>query len=130
MPVIEAIPSQMRQLFFNLLHNTIKFRKKNIGLVVKIIQRKLDMLEKKTFHLSFGKEYYLITITDNGIGFEQQYAERIFQLFQRLEGKFEYPGTGIGLSICKKIVTNHNGLIFATGESGKGTVFSIILPQH
>lgn len=130
LPVISAIPIQMRQLFFNLLHNSIKFRKKDTGLIVKILQKKLNMVEKKFFHLLPGKEYYLITITDNGIGFEQQYAEKIFQLFQRLEGKFEYPGTGIGLSICKKIVTNHKGLIFATGESGKGTIFSIILPQN
>jgi len=130
MPVIEAIPIQMRQLFFNLLHNSIKFRRKDTGLVVKILQKKINIAEKKFFHLLLGKEYYLITITDNGIGFEQQYAEKIFQLFQRLQGKFEYPGTGIGLSICKKIVTNHKGLIFATGELGKGTIFSIILPQN
>ena len=130
MPVIEAIPIQMRQLFFNLLHNSIKFRRKDTGLVVKILQKKINIAEKKIFHLLLGKEYYLITITDNGIGFEQQYAEKIFQLFQRLQGKFEYPGTGIGLSICKKIVTNHKGLIFATGELGKGTIFSIILPQN
>ena len=130
MPIIKAIPVQMRQLFFNLLHNSIKFRKKDNSLVVKIMQQKLTMVEKKFFHLLPGIEYFLVTITDNGIGFEQQYAERIFQLFQRLEGKFEYPGTGIGLSICKKIVTNHKGIIFATGEPGKGTIFSIILPQN
>lgn len=130
MPVIKAIPSQMRQLFFNLLHNAIKFRKGDTELVVNILQKKIGLLEKNFFHLPLGKEYYLITLTDNGIGFEQQYAKRIFQLFQRLEGKFEYPGTGIGLSICKKIVSNHKGLIFASSETRKGTIFSIILPQH
>ena len=129
LPAIEAIPSQIRQLFFNLLHNAIKFRKKDSKLVIKIKQRKLNTVEKKNFYLSNQHEYYLITVADNGIGFEQQYAERIFQLFQRLEGKSEYPGTGIGLSICRKIVANHKGQIFAESKPDKGTVFSIILPQ-
>ncbi len=71
----------------------------------------------------------MITVEDNGIGFEQQYAEKIFQLFQRLEGKSEYPGTGIGLSICRKIVSNHKGQIFAESRPGEGTTFSIILPK-
>ena len=129
MPEIESIPSQMRQLFTNILHNAIKFRKKDIPLVVKIRQEKLDLADKKSYNLSVAKEYYLITISDNGIGLEQQYAEKIFQIFQRLEGKSEYPGTGIGLSICRKIVTNHKGLIFATGAPGEGTILSIILPK-
>jgi signal transduction histidine kinase len=129
MPVIEAIQSQMRQLFFNLLHNAIKFRKKDAALLIQVTQKKLSNQEKKTFQLPAKHEYYCIKVSDNGIGFEQQYAEKIFQLFQRLEAKSEYPGTGIGLSICRKIVVNHKGLIFAESEPGKGTVFSIILPQ-
>ncbi len=130
LPVIEAIPSQMRQLFNNLLHNAIKFRKKDVSLIVTIAEKKMSAAEKKSFHLPADREYHQITITDNGIGLEQQYAERIFQLFQRLEGKSEYPGTGIGLSICRKIVTNHKGLIFAAGVPGVGTVLTIILPKH
>jgi len=129
LPVIEAIPSQIRQLFFNLLHNAIKFRKKDRELVITITQKKLNNQEKKTFQLPTAQEYYCIKVTDNGIGFEQQYAERIFQLFQRLEAKSEYPGTGIGLSICRKIVTNHKGQIFAESKPGAGTTFSIILPK-
>ncbi|MES2328875.1 MAG: ATP-binding protein [Bacteroidota bacterium] len=129
MPEIQAIQSQMRQLFFNLLHNAIKFRKKDRKLAIQVKQRKLTNPEKKSFQLLSQKEYYMITVQDNGIGFEQQYAERIFQLFQRLEGKSEYPGTGIGLSICRKIVTNHKGQIFADSKPGEGTVFSIILPK-
>lgn len=129
LPLIDAIPSQMRQLFFNLLQNAIKFRKKDTKLVVNVKQRKLSGKEIKTFQLLSSQEYYMITVQDNGIGFEQQYAERIFQLFQRLEGKSEYPGTGIGLSICRKIVTNHKGQIFAESKPGEGTLFSIILPK-
>jgi PAS domain S-box-containing protein len=129
MPYIESIPSQMRQLFFNLLQNAIKFRKKDTELVITITQKKITNEERKNFQLPPGREYYYIQVADNGIGFEPQYAERIFQLFQRLEAKSEYPGTGIGLSICRKIVTNHKGRIFADSAPGEGTTFSIILPK-
>ena len=69
-------------------------------------------------------------MTDNGIGFEQQYAEKIFTIFTRLQTSAEYPGTGIGLSICKKIVENHSGYIFAEGKPGIGAVFNIFLPTR
>ena len=130
LPVIEAIPAQMSQLFFNLLSNAIKFRKKDTVPVINIAEEKLTGEMKQEYQLSSSLEYHLITITDNGIGFEEQYAEKIFQLFQRLQGKFEFPGTGIGLSICKKIVSNHNGWIFASGKPLKGSKFSIILPNN
>lgn len=130
LPQIEAIPSQMRQLFFNLLQNAIKFRKKDTTLVITVNNKKLGAREVKRYQLTAGRAYYMITVSDNGIGFEQQYAERIFQLFQRLEGKSEYPGTGIGLSICRKIVANHMGQIFAESVPAQGTVFTIILPEE
>lgn len=130
LPVIEAIPSQMSQLFFNLLSNAIKFRRKDIEPVITISQRAVTGDEKQKYGLELTEEYFLLTIADNGIGFDQLYAEKIFQLFQRLQGKHEFPGTGIGLSICKKIVSNHNGQIFAAGEAGKGSNFFVILPKH
>lgn len=130
LPVVEAISSQMRQLFFNLVQNAIKFRKKDTNLIIRVKERTLTQQEKIQYQLPVQHEHFLITIADNGIGFEQQYAERIFQLFQRLEGKSEYPGTGIGLSICRKIVSNHKGLIFAESEPGVGTTFSVILPKE
>lgn len=129
LPSIEAISSQMTQLFANILNNSIKFRKENTPLVIKINSKKLGLKEKLSYNLLPDTTYYIITIEDNGIGFEQEYASKIFQLFQRLEGKSEYPGTGIGLSICKKIITNHKGVIFANGEPGKGATFTIILPK-
>ncbi|MCW3088897.1 MAG: hypothetical protein JWQ78_2283, partial [Sediminibacterium sp.] len=130
LPVIEAIPAQMSQLFFNLIVNAIKFRKKDTPPLISITQKELTEEEKQNYQLPIGETYYQVTVKDNGIGFDQVYAERIFQLFQRLQGKHEFPGTGIGLSICKKIVTNHEGLIFASGEPGKGSSFNIILPKQ
>ena len=130
LPVIEANASQMSQLFHNLLSNAIKFRKKEVTPVISIRQKALNSDEKQTYELLPSHDYFLISIADNGIGFEQVYAEKIFQLFQRLQGKFEFPGTGIGLSICKKIVSNHDGKIFVNSEPGKGSVFSIILPKQ
>ncbi|MCW3091570.1 MAG: domain S-box protein [Ferruginibacter sp.] len=130
LPSIEAISSQMLQLFINLLNNSIKFRRENVPLKIAIDAKKLTPEEVANYQLIPEMVYYNITVEDNGIGFEQLYANKIFQLFQRLEGKSEYPGTGIGLSICKKIVLNHKGLIFAKGEPAKGATFSIILPQY
>ena len=74
------------------------------------------------------KEYYHLSISDNGIGFSQEYAEKIFDIFQRLHGQAEYEGTGIGLAICKKIVETHKGFISASGTPGEGSVFHIYLP--
>lgn len=129
LPQIEAIPSQMRQLFTNLLVNSIKFRKPDLAPELQISSRRLTDKEKQEEHLERDHTYYRIEVRDNGIGFEQEYSNRIFQIFQRLHGKSEYPGSGIGLAICKKIADNHHGKIFAVGEINKGARFIIILPE-
>ncbi len=115
LPSIMAIPDQMKQLFSNLLSNALKYQNAAIPLKVKV-------------QSSQENEYWKITLSDNGIGFDPQYAERIFELFQRLHSRFEYEGTGIGLAICKKIVQNHSGHIKAIGMPGTGAAFEIYLP--
>jgi len=125
LPVAYVIPFQFRQVLQNLISNAIKYRKPEVAPVIKITSE--NVREKfggeKTPH-----EYIKLSISDNGIGFEQQHTEKIFELFQRLHTKDEYPGTGIGLAICKKIIQNHNGVIKAKGEPDIGATFDIYLP--
>ncbi len=129
LPSVDMVMSQMKQLFNNLLSNAIKFRRKGVAPLITISSEKLTMAEKDKFKLRTGNPYYRIMVTDNGIGFEETYSERIFQLFQRLHGKAEYPGSGMGLAICRKITDNHKGLIMAASTPGHGSTFSIILPE-
>lgn len=129
LPIVDMVSSQMKQLFNNLLSNAIKFRKPGVVPKITISSEKLTNTEKDKLKLRGGNLYYKISVTDNGIGFELQYAERIFQLFQRLHGKAEYPGSGMGLAICRKITDNHKGLIMASSVPGNGSTFSIILPE-
>jgi PAS domain S-box-containing protein len=129
LPVIEGVPSELRQLFNNLISNAIKFRKKEISPVITITSHKLTHKEKSEYLIPFNQTYHRISIQDNGIGFESVYSEKIFEIFQRLNGKSEYTGSGIGLSICKKIVESHDGIIYATSEPAVGSTFSIILPE-
>ncbi|HYF68042.1 MAG TPA: ATP-binding protein [Ohtaekwangia sp.] len=130
LPVIEAVSSEMRQLFNNLIGNALKFRKKSVAPVVTISCKRLNHKEKSAHFLPFDQVFYQINVEDNGIGFEPEYGEKIFEIFQQLHGKAEYSGTGIGLAICKKIIDNHEGIIYATSEPGTGSVFSIILPER
>jgi PAS domain S-box-containing protein len=129
LPVVQCVAPEMRQLFNNLIGNALKFQRKGVPPVISISCKTLGHKEKSEHLLPFDQTYYQVNVQDNGIGFEPRYGEKIFEIFQRLHGKAEYSGTGIGLAICKKIVENHEGIIFATGEPGEGSVFSIILPE-
>ena len=130
LPVITTYHSQMKQLFMNLLSNAIKFRKSGSPPSIQVLSEEVSEKEKHQHLLRADKKYYKIVVSDSGIGFDQAYALKIFQIFQRLHGKAEYPGSGIGLSICKKIVENHNGVIYAEGKPGDGAVFTAILPEN
>ena len=130
LPVVHAIPLQMSQLFYNLINNALKFSRDNIAPVLTISCTMINKKEKNAHpDLNNELDYYKILFSDNGIGFKQEMAEKIFDIFQRLVSRSEYPGTGIGLAICRKIVVNHNGIIFATSKENEGTVFNVILPQ-
>ncbi|HVF80896.1 MAG TPA: PAS domain-containing protein [Flavisolibacter sp.] len=129
LPTLEAIPLQMNQLFYNLLGNALKFVKRNTAPVITITAQKLTEEEKMARpQLNAGQDYYEITISDNGIGFNQAYADKIFTIFQRLNEKSMYGGYGIGLALCRKIIINHGGVIYANGQSGNGASFHFILP--
>ena len=118
LPVIHAVPSQMNRLFYNLLNNSLKFSKPDNPPVVDI-----------TLVDDLTKNFIELVVKDNGIGFDQKYAERIFNLFQRLNDRYTYAGNGIGLSLCKKIVENHKGEILAFGNLNQGASFYIKLPR-
>ena len=130
LPVIAATPGLMQQLFYNLLSNAIKFRKKSEPLKISIQSRELGKEELKKWILNpASRSYYEIIVSDNGIGFDNRSNTEIFKVFKRLHSYQEFEGTGVGLSICKKIVEKHNGLIRAEGEIDKGSSFIIILPE-
>lgn len=129
LPDIEAQAPQMKQLFTNILSNALKFRKPSVAPLINITCEPVAAEEVIRHGLRNQARYHKIRFSDNGIGFEQEYADRIFQIFQRLHGKAEYPGSGIGLAICKKIVEYHNGLIYAKGQLGDGAVITVILPE-
>jgi PAS domain S-box-containing protein len=127
LPVINGIDFQMQQLFENLIGNAIKYCRPGVLPIVKITAEKVRQAHSVE-GLENAQWFHKISFTDNGIGFEQEYASKIFDLFQRLHGKGEYEGTGIGLAICKKIVQGHGGTIEALGIPDAGATFTVYLP--
>ena len=122
------IPFQFRQLMNNLIINSLKFSIPENPPHIRIKCEIANGLAFNNVELLPQKQYCRITVSDNGIGFEPQYSEKIFELFKRLHGKNEYKGTGIGLAIVKKIVDNHNGVIVANGKPNEGATFDIYIP--
>jgi len=130
LPVVSAVPGLMQQLFYNLFSNAIKFRKPTVDLVIDVKAEKMNPIDLSKFaRYNQGKNYHKITIQDNGIGFDDKYAEDIFRVFKRLHSYQEFEGTGVGLSICKKIVEKHNGFIKAESKIDNGSTFIIGLPE-
>lgn len=131
LPTIRAIPLQMNQLFYNLMGNALKFARRGVKSVVKVQAEKLALSEaEKYLEPQPDVQYYRITFSDNGIGFKQEYADKIFTIFQRLNENALYGGYGIGLALCRKIVNTHHGIIYATGNLGEGANFNIIIPEQ
>ncbi len=127
---VNAIVFQLRQLFTNLISNSLKFAQSGVPPIIRIdsetimgkdIDSELAYLEQKYLH---------IRVSDNGIGFGKEYEEKIFEVFARLHGKSQYEGTGIGLAIVKKIIENHKGIVTAESDMGKGTTFHVYIPRN
>jgi len=115
LPTIDADGTQMRQLLQNLIANAIKFRRDGVAPAVRVTA----VVRSGTAEIG---------VADNGIGFDDKYASRIFRAFERLHARSDYPGTGIGLALCRKIVERHHGSIAASGTPGEGAVFTFSLP--
>ena len=112
----------MRQLVQNLLSNALKFRKPDVPPVVRISARAYDDEN--------DEQWVELRVADNGIGFDRKYLQRIFGIFQRLHGRMEYEGTGVGLAVCRKIVERHGGEITAESQFGEGATFIVTLPRY
>jgi PAS domain S-box-containing protein len=133
LPVVEAIPSQINQLFYNLVGNALKFTKIDKPASLCISSRILSSEETENecylrFNLNRQLSYSEISFKDDGIGFEQQFAEQIFSIFERLNNQEQFSGTGIGLALCQKIVQHHHGGIRAEGKDNGGAIFYVLLP--
>lgn len=124
LPTIQGIPFFLRQLFENLIGNSIKYRKTDRKSEIEISAKK----SPKAYPTKNDKKYHVISVKDNGIGFEEKYAESIFNIFSKLHLPSEYSGSGMGLALCKKIVKNHHGHILASSKKGKGTTIKIYFP--
>ncbi len=128
LPEMTIVYVQFIQLFTNIISNALKYNRPDVPCMIHI---KSEIIEAGNTGIADAvkeKKYVKISFTDNGIGFDQQYEDKIFQLFQRLHGRAEYEGTGIGLAICKKVVQNHFGFIKAEGKKGEGSVFILYFP--
>jgi light-regulated signal transduction histidine kinase (bacteriophytochrome) len=128
LPTIDADPVQMRQLLQNLIGNALKFHRDEEQPIVRIYSQLFVSQETQSAEDSVSAELYQIIVEDNGIGFEEKYLDRIFNVFQRLHSRSEYEGTGMGLAICRKIAERHGGSITAKSTPGQGSKFIVTLP--
>src|SRR5262249_55373267 len=129
LPRIDADPTQMRQLLQNLIGNALKYHRKGVAPVVKVQGRLLRNGDGACLEHTPTEKVCEITVEDNGIGFEEKYLDRIFAPFQRLHGRSEYEGTGMGLAVCQKIAGRHGGTITARSTPGQGSTFVVTLPH-
>jgi PAS domain S-box-containing protein len=129
LPTIRAVPQQMYQLFYNLINNALKFSKPGVQPFIQLSCSLIDAAALKQHpELNQTRQYYGLVLQDNGIGFDPDAREKIFDMFQRLHSKNAYAGTGIGLALCKKVVTNHKGKIWAESGEHVGATFKLLLP--
>lgn len=129
LPSVEGVASEIRLLLNNLIGNSLKFVS-NVRPHIRVTSCVLTEDQKHKYSITKPGTYHKISITDNGIGFEQEYAELIFGVFQRLNAKSDYAGSGIGLATCKKIADRHGALILAESQLGEGSTFTLIMPER
>lgn len=127
LPIIEGNTGQLRQVLYNIINNALKFIPQDRKPEIVITEKKISATELGV-SLDRERDYCRISIRDNGIGFDERYANAIFSLFEKLNPKSQYEGSGIGLSIAKKIIDKHHGFIIAKSTIGQGSEFNIILP--
>lgn len=128
LPIIDGDPTQLRMLFQNLLGNALKFSRPGVSPIIQVNCQLLERIFEEDGLPNIKEGYQQLTIQDNGIGFDPKYVDRIFNIFQRLHGRGEYEGTGVGLAICRKIADRHHGTITATSTPQEGATFIITLP--
>ncbi|GAB3937038.1 hypothetical protein GCM10028804_58390 [Larkinella terrae] len=129
LPVVKGYGRQLGQLFQNLISNALNYSKPGEPSAITITVNEINKADVPSHFIPDSNHYYLFQVKDNGIGFNQEYAEKIFNVFTRLHRRELYPGTGIGLSIVKKVAANHQGFVYAESEEGKGATFSVLLPR-
>jgi light-regulated signal transduction histidine kinase (bacteriophytochrome) len=127
LPTIDADPSQMRQLLQNLIGNALKFRREGVAPVIRVSG---EVTTRPTAGGGAQRESCRLVVEDNGIGFDEKHADRIFGVFQRLHARHEYEGTGIGLAICRRVAQRHGGSITAQSTAGEGSRFTVLLPTR
>lgn len=132
LPVIEGIGLQMNQLFYNLLGNALKFSRDQVAprIRIRVSEASPEVQRQWIRHPLPGVRYFLLSVEDNGIGFANEYAEQIFEVFKRLHTRENYTGSGIGLSICRRIAANHQGVLFTESEEGRGSTFHLLVPER
>jgi two-component system CheB/CheR fusion protein len=128
LPIVQAVPVQMEQLFHNLISNALKFSRPNKSPKIKITAEQLNNETIFNLDLNPSQRYVKIIVKDAGIGFPEGYKDKIFEIFHRLNSRQDYPGSGIGLALCRKIVNNHGGKIYAESIENDKTEFHVILP--
>jgi light-regulated signal transduction histidine kinase (bacteriophytochrome) len=130
LPDLKIVDKQFKRVISNLLGNSVKFKHPDRRLKITIYSAPAEISQLDALKLNMSKKYCVLHFEDNGIGFSPEYNEKIFEVFQRLHSQSEYEGTGVGLSICKRIVENHGGAIKANGKAGEGVRFDIWLPMN
>jgi signal transduction histidine kinase len=128
LPIIEGIASQLGQLFYNLVHNALKFSAADRAPVISIRSRHLLTEEQQRFNIHSPNEWVVVVVEDNGVGFNPDYADNIFGMFKRLHTRQQYEGSGIGLALVRKVIENHNGFIYTNSGINKGASFFVLLP--